>query len=162
VTVRKVFAVIVSAVFLPVAPGVVAGLVPWTISRWEFDTSSLPLQLFGAIVTALGVVLLLDCVRRFAFQGIGTPAPVFPTRHLVITGLYRRVRNPMYIAVAATILGQGLLFGNVAVLEYGVIVWLLFHAFVLIYEEPALRRSFGLEYERYCAHVPRWIPRFTR
>jgi len=157
--VRKVFAAIGSLVFLPIAPGMVAGFVPWVISRWEFETSSIPLRWFGGIVTAAGVTLLLDCVRRFVFQGIGTPAPVFPTRYLVITGMYRYVRNPMYVAVVTTILGQGLLFGNVGVLEYGAIVWLLFHAFVLIYEEPKLRSTFGPQYESFCAHVPRWIPR---
>jgi hypothetical protein len=90
--------------------------------------------------------------------GIGTPAPAFPTRHLVITGIYRHVRNPMYLAVIATILGQGALFGNVAVLEYGGVVW-LFHLFVLVYEEPTLRSTFGTEYESYSAAVPQWIPR---
>ena len=92
---------------------------------------------------------------------MGTPAPVFPTRHLVVTGLYRYVRNPMYAAVVITILGQGLTLGNVNVLEYGALVWLLFHLFALAYEEPTLRASFGSEYESFCAEVPRWIPRFT-
>jgi protein-S-isoprenylcysteine O-methyltransferase Ste14 len=159
VFVRKIFAVMGSLVFLPIAPGVVAGYVPWIISRWEFDASPLPLRWLGGIVTAIGVTLLLDCVRRFALQGIGTPAPVFPTRNLVITGMYRYVRNPMYVAVVTTILGQGLLFDNAGVLEYGAIIWLLFHAFVLIYEEPKLRATFGGQYEAFCAQVPRWIPR---
>jgi protein-S-isoprenylcysteine O-methyltransferase Ste14 len=109
----------------------------------------------------LGVIGLLDSFARFALQGIGTPAPVFPTRHLVATGLYRYVRNPMYVAVVITILGQGLIFGNITLLQYGGIVWLLFHLFVLLYEEPTLTASFGSEYKSYCAEVPRWIPRFT-
>ncbi|MBZ5624476.1 MAG: isoprenylcysteine carboxylmethyltransferase family protein, partial [Acidobacteriia bacterium] len=91
----------------------------------------------------------------------GTPAPVFPTRHLVVTGLYRYVRNPMYVAVVSAILGQGLIFGNVTLLEYGGLVWLFFHLFVLAYEEPTLESSFGSEYKSFCAEVPRWIPRFT-
>jgi protein-S-isoprenylcysteine O-methyltransferase Ste14 len=102
----------------------------------------------------------LDSFIRFAIKGLGTPAPVFPTRHLVVTGLYRYVRNPMYVAVVITILGQGLIFGNAALLEYGGLIWLLFHLFVLIYEEPTLRASFGFEYEHFCTGVPRWIPRF--
>ena len=84
-----------------------------------------------------------------------------PTRHLVVTGLYRYVRNPMYVAVVSAILGQALILGNVRLLEYGGIVWLLFHLFVLVYEEPTLRVSFGSEYKAFCADVPRWIPRFT-
>ena len=86
---------------------------------------------------------------------------VFPTRHLVVTGLYRYVRNPMYVAVVSAILGQGLILGNVGLLQYGGLVWLLFHFFVLIYEEPTLRASFGSDYATFCAGVPRWIPRLT-
>ena len=115
----------------------------------------------GGMLITLGVIGLLDSFARFALQGVGTPAPVFPTRHLVVTGLYRYVRNPMYVAVVITIFGQGLILGNVTLLEYGGLVWLLFHAFVLVYEEPALRASFGSEYKVFCAEVPRWIPRLT-
>ena len=93
-------------------------------------------------------------------RGLGTPAPVFPTRHLVVSGLYRYVRNPMYLAVVSTILGQGLTFGNVTLLEYGGLVWLLFHLFVVVYEEPTLTASFGSDYKLFCTEVPRWIPRF--
>src|ERR1700688_1279076 len=95
-------------------------------------------RLAGGVLITFGCVGLLDSFVRFAVQGLGTPAPVFPTRHLVVTGLYRYVRNPMYVAVASTILGQGLLFGNLALIEYGCVVWLLFHLFVSFYEEPTL------------------------
>ena len=108
---------------------------------------------------AVGVPVLLDSFARFALQGLGTPAPVLPTRHLVVTGFFRHVRNPMYVAVASLIFGQGLFFGSVTVLEYGAAVWLAFFLFVLLYEEPTLRRTFGAEYEEFRAHVPRWIPR---
>jgi protein-S-isoprenylcysteine O-methyltransferase Ste14 len=108
---------------------------------------------------AAGLPVLLDSFARFAIQGLGTPAPVAPPQHLVVTGLYRHVRNPMYVAVSSLIFGQGLLFGNVPVLEYGFVVWLVFLAFVLLYEEPALRRKFGKEYAEFCIRVPRWIPR---
>jgi protein-S-isoprenylcysteine O-methyltransferase Ste14 len=107
------------------------------------------------------VLGLLESFARFALQGLGTPAPVFPTRRLVVTGVYRYVRNPMYVAVAAIILGQALLFGSVALLEYGAVVWLMFHLFVLLYEEPTLRGVFGSDYEAFRAAVPRWIPRLT-
>lgn len=161
---RKVLAVVGSAVFLVIAPGFVAGLVPWWISHWQVEAPFLgmpPFRIAGGVLVALGVAVLLDSFVRFALQGVGTPAPVFPTRHLVVTGLYRYVRNPMYVAVVSTILGQGLIFGNVTLLEYGAVAWLLFDTFVLIYEEPTLRATFGAEYQSFSAEVPRWIPRLT-
>ena len=103
--------------------------------------------------------MLLGSFARFAIQGLGTPAPPFPTRYLVITGLYRYVRNPMYVAVAAIIVGQGLQLANLRVLAYGALVGCGFHLFVIGYEEPTLRRTFGAEYEAYCRGVSRWIPR---
>ncbi len=157
-------AIVVSAVFLVLAPGFVAGLVPWWISGWRLEPPFLGLPILrfaGGILVALGIAGLLDSVRRFAVQGLGTPAPIFPTRHLVASGLYRYVRNPMYAAVLSTVLGQGLVFGNLALLAYAGILWFLFHVFVLVYEEPTLRASFGSEYEAFCAEVPRWIPRIT-
>jgi|ERR1051326_532047 protein-S-isoprenylcysteine O-methyltransferase Ste14 len=161
---RKAFAIAGSAVFLIIAPGFVAGLVPWWISRWRMEAPFFGMPLFryvGAVLTLLGLSVLLDSFARFALQALGTPAPVFPTRHLVVTGLYRYVRNPMYVAVVSTILGQGLILGNVTLLEYGAIVWLMFHLFVLLYEEPTLTASFGSEYESFRKAVPRWIPRMT-
>ena len=160
----KVLAIIGSAVFLVIAPGFVAGLVPWWISHWRLEAPFFGMPLFrlaGGALILMGVAGLLDSFVRFAVQGLGTPAPVFPTRHLVITGLYRYVRNPIYVAVVSTILGQGLVLGNLTLLEYGGLVWLLFHLFVLVYEEPTLRASFGSEHKKFCAEVPRWIPRFT-
>lgn len=162
--IRKLLALVGSAAFLVIAPGFVAGLVPWWISHWRLEAPLLGILLFrfaGGILLTVGTIGLLDSFVRFAVQGVGTPAPVFPTRHLVVTGLYRYVRNPMYVAVVSTILGQALILGNVALLEYGGLVWLLFHLFVLAYEEPTLRTSFGSEYESFCAGVPRWIPRLT-
>jgi protein-S-isoprenylcysteine O-methyltransferase Ste14 len=159
---RKVSAIIGSAIFLVAAPGVVAGLVPWWISHWRFERPFFgfaPLRIVGALLIAGGVLVLLDSFRRFALQGFGTPAPVFPTRTLVVTGLYRYVRNPMYVAVVSSIFGQALLFGNRSILVYAVIVWTAFHLFVLAYEEPTLRSTFGDQYREFCEHVPRWIPR---
>jgi protein-S-isoprenylcysteine O-methyltransferase Ste14 len=161
---RQISAVVGSAIFLVIAPGFIAVLVPWWISRWHPQPPFFAMPLFrfaGTILIALGAVVLLDSFARFALAGVGTPAPVFPTRHLVVSGLYRYVRNPMYLAVLSTILGQGLLFGNAALLEYAGLVWLLFHLFVLIYEEPTLRASYGSEYKLYCTAVSRWLPRFA-
>jgi protein-S-isoprenylcysteine O-methyltransferase Ste14 len=151
-----------SLVFLVVVPGTVAGLVPWWISRWEMQRPLLGvagLRIAGAVLIALGAAALLDSFARFALRGVGTPAPVLPTRHLVVTGLYRHVRNPMYVAVVSVIGGQGLLLGDVRLLAYALLVWLVVHLFVVGYEEPTLRRSFGDEYEAFRANVPRWIPR---
>ncbi len=161
---RRLWAIVASAIFLVIAPGFVAGLVPWWISHWRVEAPFFGMHLFrfvGAMLVALGAVGLLDSFGRFALRGLGTPAPVFPTRHLVVSGLYRYVRNPMYVAVVATILGQGLILGNLRLLEYGGGFWLTTHLFVLLYEEPTLRASFGSEYKSYCAEVPRWIPRLT-
>jgi protein-S-isoprenylcysteine O-methyltransferase Ste14 len=161
---RREAAILGSAVFLVVAPGIVAGLIPWWISGRRLQPpfpGSQALRVAGGLLITFGAAVLLDSFRRFAVQGLGTPAPVFPTRHLVVTGLYRYVRNPMYVAVVSAIIGQALLFGNVRLLAYGGVVWLLFHAFVLFYEERALRASFGDEYDAFCAQVPRWIPRVT-
>jgi len=120
-----------------------------------------PFRWVGVLLIAAGVPGLLDSFARFALKGLGTPAPVFPTRHLVVSGLYRYVRNPMYVAIAAVILGQGLLLGDVRVLEYGVLVSLGFHLFVLLYEEPVLRHTFGAEYQDFCVNVGRWVPRLS-
>ena len=153
-----------SGFFLVIAPGTVAGYVPWRISGWRMQAPLLhfsPIRWLGVLLIVAGVPVLLDSFARFAIKGLGTPAPVFPTRHLVVSGLYRYVRNPMYVAVAAVILGQGLLFGNIRVLEYGILVWVAFHLFVLLYEEPTLRRNFGAEYEEFSTHVSRWIPRLS-
>jgi protein-S-isoprenylcysteine O-methyltransferase Ste14 len=151
-----------SAIFLVVAPGTVAVYVPWTICHWRLAPPLLGLFLFrviGALAIAAGAPILLDSFARFANQGLGTPAPMAPPRRLVVAGLYRYVRNPMYVAVSLLNFGQGLLFGSVRLLEYGLVVWLGFFAFVFLYEEPALRRKFGKEYAEFCCHVARWIPR---
>ena len=113
----------------------------------------------GFVFVAARAACLLDSVLRFALQGLGTPAQVFPTRHLVVTGLYRYVRNPMYVAVVSLILGQALIRGDVRLLEYVAVVWLLFHLFVLAYEEPTLSRTFGAEYQLFCRQVQKWVPR---
>jgi len=159
---KRLGASVGSVLFFVVAPGVVAGLVPWWISGWKMQPPFLgwrSLRVAGVALIALGTPMLLDSFVRFALQGRGTPAPVLPTEHLVVTGLYRFVRNPMYVGVLSVILGQALLLGDPRVLGYGAAVWLGFFLFVIGYEEPTLRRTFGEEYETFCANVPRWIPR---
>jgi protein-S-isoprenylcysteine O-methyltransferase Ste14 len=161
---RRVLAVVGSAIFLVIAPGFVAVLVPWWISRWHAHEPFFgftPFRVIGALLIAGGIPVLLESFARFALQGVGTPAPVLPPRHLVVKGFYRYVRNPMYVAVVSLILGQALLLGNVDILACAAFVWFAMHLFVIAYEEPTLRKSFGAEYEIYSAHVPRWVPRLS-
>ena len=161
---RKTIAVLGSALFFAVAPSVLAGLIPWSITHWEFRPPFFDLQAtrgVGMLLIAAGVPGLIDSFARFALQGLGTPAPIAPTQHLVVTGLYRYVRNPMYVAVAAVIFGQAVLFGDWQLFVYGALFCLLCHLFVVGYEEPTLKKSFGTEYEAFLINVPRWIPRLT-
>jgi protein-S-isoprenylcysteine O-methyltransferase Ste14 len=159
---KRAQSIVGSAIFLVLAPGIVAGAVPWWISGWRMNEPLLGFvgfRVIGALLIACGLPVLLDSFAQFAFEGLGTPAPVAPTEHLVTTGLYAYVRNPMYVAVSLLIFGQGFVLGNRQVLRYGVAVCIGFAAFVWFYEEPTLRRTFGSEYEEFCANVPRWIPR---
>lgn len=150
-----------SGLFLVIAPGTIAGYLPWLIGRWRFaaDLGESWAVRGAGVMLLLGGTALLECFVRFAWVGLGTPAPVAPPERLVVSGLYRHVRNPMYVAVLALVLGQALLFSQLRLLLYAAAVWLLFHLFVLAYEEPTLRRSFPADYETYNRAVPRWIPR---
>jgi protein-S-isoprenylcysteine O-methyltransferase Ste14 len=147
-----------SSLFFALAPGVVAGVVPWAITGWEFEPVWPPLRVLGALVTAAGAAVLVHAFARFVREGIGTPAPVAPTQHLVVGGLYRWVRNPMYLAVVACVVGQAALFGSVALLVYGAALLAIFVTFVRLYEEPTLRDQFGAEYDAYRRAVPGWWP----
>ena len=148
-----------SAVFLVVAPGVVAGLVPWLLTGWRSSSPPAPIAVLGAALIALGAGVLLHAFARFVVEGRGTPAPIAPTERLVVGGLYRHVRNPMYVAVGATIVGQALLLGRPLLLAYAAAFWLVVATFVRIYEEPTLSARFGAEYAAYRRDVPGWWPR---
>jgi protein-S-isoprenylcysteine O-methyltransferase Ste14 len=156
----RVRAALGSLAFLGVAPGVVAGLVPYLLTGWERDGEvSTVLVVLGWLMVAGGLAALLPSFARFALQGLGTPAPVAPTEHLVVTGLYRHVRNPMYLAVGALIAGQALILGRPVLLLYAALFGAVVFAFVRGYEEPALTRQFGEEYAAYRRAVPGWWPR---
>jgi protein-S-isoprenylcysteine O-methyltransferase Ste14 len=160
--VRKARAATGSLVFLVLAPGVVAGLVPWLLTGWRVEEPLpywLPLRVVGAILLAAGVAALLHAFWRFVVEGLGTPAPVAPTERLVVGGLYQYVRNPMYLAVGATIVGQALLLGQSILVLYAVAFAVAVAAFVHWYEEPTLREQFGEQYEAYRRAVPAWWPR---
>lgn len=120
------------------------------------------LGLVGLFAIALGWGTLLRCAWDFARFGRGTPAPIDPPRRLVVQGLYRFVRNPMYVGVVTILLGEAVLFRSLSLLLYGTAWWVVFHLFVLLYEESTLRRMFGAEYDAYCRTVPRWLPRWRR
>jgi protein-S-isoprenylcysteine O-methyltransferase Ste14 len=155
-------ALLFSAIFGVLAPGTVAGIVPWYITGWNFHEPFFHFygfRLIGGLFILMGLPVLVNAFARFAIEGLGTPAPVLPTQHLVIHGPYRFVRNPMYVSVLALIFGQAFVFGSTRLLIYGVCVWVAFHLFVVIYEEPKLRRTYGAEYDEFVKKVPRWIPR---
>jgi protein-S-isoprenylcysteine O-methyltransferase Ste14 len=157
---RKAGAALGSSVFFVIAPGVVAGLIPWWITRWRVGVDHpWPVQPAGAVLFIAGAIVLVSAFVRFVTEGIGTPAPVAPTARLVVGGLYRFVRNPMYLAVLVVIVGQALLLGQPTLLAYGAVVAIAFVVFVRFYEEPTLLRTFGEEYEEYRREVPGWWPR---
>jgi protein-S-isoprenylcysteine O-methyltransferase Ste14 len=148
-----------SFVFLVLAPGTMAVLIPYWLTGWETGDPWLPAQIAGGMLIAAGAGFLLHAFARFVIEGLGTPAPVAPTEHLVVSGIYRHVRNPMYLAVTATILGQWLLLGRPVLLAYALVFMATTYAFVRGYEEPTLRETYGDEYERYREAVPGWWPR---
>jgi len=115
-------------------------------------------QIMGMIIGSIGAVIALSCIFTFAWIGRGTPAPFDPPRRLVIRGPYRFVRNPMYWGAGLTLAGAALFYESVPLLIYGAIFVIVSHFFVLLYEEPTLRRTFGPEYEAYCRRVRRWWP----
>lgn len=150
-----------SAAFFVVAPGTVVGVIPWLITGWVLPGGGAGLrvaQAVGVVLIAAGLVPLLHAFTQFAKAG-GTPAPVAPTEHLVVTGFNRYVRNPMYVGLVLVILGQALLFRSPGLVVYAAIVWILFASFVLLYEQPTLTRQYGDEYEEYKRNVPAWLPR---
>ena len=159
---RRLRAALGSALFLVIAPGVVAGLVPWLLTGWDSTGPPGWLQGFGWALVVAGVAVLLDAFARFVVEGLGTPAPVAPTETLVIGGLYRYVRNPMYLAVAAIILGQSAILGRWVLVAYALLFGAAVWSFVHWYEEPTLRRQFGAAYDEYRTAVPGWRPRRPR
>ncbi len=142
-------------------PGLFAGYLPWRffgLAQLDFNFGS-PLHLLGLLCIGLGAALLVACIWEFARSGRGTLAPIDPPRELVVRGLYRYVRNPMYLSVTTIVLGELLLTRSRGLLAYWAIWFAAVNLFVIGYEEPTLRRRFGASYERYSQTVGRWIPR---
>ena len=155
---RRSTAALGSTLFFAVAPSMVAGVIPWWITRWRV-LHPLPLRYAAWIPIAAGAAILIHSFARFVMEGAGTPAPIAPTERLVVGGLYRHVRNPMYVGVLAAILGQAYLFGDPRLIIYGAAIGAAFVLFVAFYEEPTLRARYGEEYEAYRRAVPGWFPR---
>lgn len=154
-----------AAVFFVIAPGTVAGFLPYVITHWfplEPFFGIGPTRWLGVALVAAGLVVVVDAFVRFVREGRGTPAPVAATTRLVVRGPYRFVRNPMYVALITIVLGEAIVLGSVPLLIYVAFIWLVFHTFVVAYEEPTLRERFGAEYDAYRSRVPRWIPRLPR
>ena len=148
--------------FTILVPGFVALRVPYDLLGQQYRPNHGPLAGLGILVFIVGAGIYFACAWEFAVRGLGTPAPIAPTKFLVVSGLHRYVRNPMYVGVLLVILGQAAFFHAPRLAAYGALCIFLAHLFVLFYEEPTLRRQFGESYEQYRGSVPRWIPRFWR
>ena len=152
-------------VFTILVPGTVTVLVPYLLlssGSARFSLAIGPVRYFGWVPILFGASMYLWCAWDFTFAGKGTPAPIDAPKELVVRGLYRIVRNPMYLGVLFVVLGEALVFGSPSLLGYAVLLLTVFHLFIVFYEEPTLRRKFGASYERYCDSVSRWVPRIKR
>jgi protein-S-isoprenylcysteine O-methyltransferase Ste14 len=153
-----------NVVFTVFVPGTVGGYLPYAIgSRAAVGGGGGPLDAGRLLVAAplflVGAAIYFWCLWHFAVTGRGTPAPIDPPTRLVVRGLYRRVRNPMYVGVLLVVAGWALYYRSIRVIEYAVALAVLFHVFVVFVEEPLLRRRFGAAYDDYTRTVGRWVPR---
>jgi protein-S-isoprenylcysteine O-methyltransferase Ste14 len=147
-------------IFTLLQPGLVAGVIPYYILGG--DLSALPrpgpVQLYAGLALFLvGVSIMLRCILQFALEGRGTLSPVDPTKRLVVRGLYRFSRNPMYVGVMLILIGEAIMAQSVPLWIYLVVVFIAFNLFIVLHEEPRLRKDFGQEYLDYCQKVRRWI-----
>ncbi len=149
--------------FTILAPGMVVGIVPWLLLRWEGVAvmPSLSIWLIGLLPLLAGIVLYFWCAGAFTFISKGTPAPIDAPVFLVRSGPYKWVRNPMYHAGFYILIGEAILFPSLLLVGYILLIGIVVHLFVVFYEEPTLRRRFGESYETYLRTVPRWLPRFS-
>jgi protein-S-isoprenylcysteine O-methyltransferase Ste14 len=141
-------------------PGTLTTIVPYLILS-NFGNYSFELSVFrylGIIPILFGAMLYFWCAWSFTFVGKGTPAPFDAPKKMVATGAYKIVRNPMYVACVLVLIGEAIFFESAALLIFAFVLFLFFHIWILIYEEPTLRKKFGASYEEYCDEVSRWIP----
>jgi protein-S-isoprenylcysteine O-methyltransferase Ste14 len=152
-----------SALFFALAPGTVAGVIPWALTGWRVGTAlPWPLRTAGWLMIGAGLLVIVPAFARFVREGAGTPAPVAETARLVVGGPYRFVRNPMYVAVMLVIFGQSLVLGRLSLVIWGLVAGAAMVAFAKGYEEPRLRQLYGADYEAYRRAVPGWWPRLPR
>lgn len=159
---RPLLPILNTILFTVFVPGTVAGYIPYLllggfpkpIYNWQ--------SFLACALIAIGATIYFRCAWEFAVHGLGTPAPIAPTKYLVTTALHRYVRNPMYIGVATVILGEAALFRSLHLVEYAAVMLMAAHTFVVLYEEPTLHRTFGESYDAYRRSVSRWIPRLRR
>jgi protein-S-isoprenylcysteine O-methyltransferase Ste14 len=152
-------------IFSILVPGTWTVLVPYLLIASNFELFPIeigPFRFLGLIPIIVGITSYLLCAWGFTFLGKGTPAPIAPPKNLVIKGLYRHVRNPMYVGVLLILFGEAVLCESVTLFFYAVLVFGVFHTTIVYYEEPTLRRKFTDSYKRYCNSVPRWIPRLRQ
>ena len=146
--------------FTIIHPGLVAGLIPYWIlgdkANGPFERALQFYQFLAMLLFLIGLIVLLESIIRFAIEGRGTLSPADPTKKLVIKGLYRFSRNPMYVGVIMTLAGEALFFQSLNLLVYLIFIFLIFNLFILLIEEPRLRKDFGEEYRKYCREVRRW------
>ncbi|HSY91683.1 MAG TPA: isoprenylcysteine carboxylmethyltransferase family protein [Candidatus Binatus sp.] len=157
---RALGPILKTLLFTILVPGTVLGLVPrWLLGGFSRPESG-PLTWLGILIILIGGAVYLRCAWEFAVRGLGTPAPIAPTKFLVTTALHGYVRNPMYIGVFGVLLGEVVTFRSMVLLLYAAFICVAVQLFVIFYEEPTLRRRFGESYEEYLRSVPRWIPKF--
>jgi len=150
-------------IFTILQPGVVAGLIPYWILGdqvgYLFNKQLLNpgLHYFGLVVFLIGLVIMIGCIMNFALKGRGTLSPLDPTQKLVISGPYKWSRNPMYVGVVLMLIGEAVFFLSFELGTYALFIFILFHVFIMLVEEPRLKRDFGEKYGRYCAQVRRWF-----
>ena len=155
---EKVFLLLRIFLFTVLVPATVVIYVPAQLAR-SFSPPVMAAAIVGLVVLLAGLFVVGWCFYDFAARGRGTPAPWDPPRHLVTSGPYRYVRNPMYVGILSILLGEAAFFGSLLLLAWAVVIALSFYLVVALYEEPGLRNRFGGEYERYASEVPQWLPR---
>ena len=158
---RSAGPILKTLLFVIFIPGTVFLLVPYLLLAKNVPRPAALINWLAIAPVSLGAAILLKCAWDFAVVGLGTPAPIDPPKSLVVTGLYRFVRNQMYLGVDLVLFSEALLFSSPKLCVYAAGVATGFFLFVLAYEEPTLRRKFGASYHAYCQAVPRWIPRLA-
>lgn len=157
---NSILLILKNILFTFIAPGTVAVYVPYLLTRGRTPSSGAMFAISIAFF-ATGAAIYLWCLWHFAYYGRGTPAPIDAPKKLVIHGLYKYVRNPMYVGVLTAVFGWVILYRSFMLLGYAALLWICFELFIVFYEEPHLKKIFGHEYEEYCLRVGRWFPKLN-